>query len=214
MAMPFQPWRAALQPASFGGAGFKVEAGGKRGGRRIAEHEYSKQDTPFGEDMGRKAHRWAITGYCIGPGYLAARDALIAVCDSEGPFTLVHPSLGTEQVHCDDYDVSESREKGGFCTFQLVFVEAGQDPGAATTADTQSQSNAAADASNGTAATTVDNGLAGQGGIGSDSVASSQAAAAAQNVTPVTTPTASPSDGFGGPSAPTTYPPTGGIGSA
>lgn len=98
MGLPFQPWRASLLPASFGGAEFKVEAGAKSGGRRIAEHEYPKQDTPFGEDMGRKAHRWQITGYCIGPYYTIDRDALVALCDSEGPYTLQHPSLGSEQV--------------------------------------------------------------------------------------------------------------------
>ncbi len=168
MPLPYQPWRAALQPASFGGCGFHVETGGKSGGRRIAEHEYPKQDTPFGEDMGRKAHRWPITGYCIGPNYLAGRDALIAVCDSQGPFTLVHPSLGTEQVHCDSYSAVERREKGGFVEFEFVFVEAGQDPGAATTADTQGQVTSAAADSNATAAATVDGGLAGQtgGGVG------------------------------------------------
>lgn len=168
MPLPFQPWRAALLPASFAGVVFHIETGGKSGGRRIAEHEYPKQDTPFGEDMGCKAHRWPITGYCIGPDYLDTRDALIAICDSEGPYTLQHPSIGFEQVHCETYTVSESREKGGFCTFEFVFVEAGQDPGASTTADTQAQVSSAADASNTTAASTVDSGLAGQtgGGVG------------------------------------------------
>ena len=200
MPYPYQPWRNALLPASLGDAGFHVEAGGKSGGRRISVHEYPKADTPNTEDMGRKARRWSITGYVIGPLYLDDRDVLIAVCEAEGPFTLVHPSLGEEQVHCETYSVSESRERGGFAQFEMALVEAGQDPGTSATADTQAQVGSAADSSNTTAASTVDGGLAGQGG---------------SDYTPVTTPTASPYDSFGGPSAPTSYPSgIGGIGSA
>ena len=203
MTYPYQPWRARLQPASFAGCGFHVEVGVQSGGRRIAEHEYPKVDTPFGEDMGRKARRWQITAYVIGPDYLDGRDALIAACEAEGPSALIHPSLGEKIVHCDSYAVAESREQGGKAQLDLVFVEAGQNPDASATADTQAQATSAADTSNGAAAATVDGGLAGQGGIGSDAVASAQAAA---NITPVTTPTASVNDGFGGPSAPINYP--------
>ena len=186
MAMPLQPWRAALQPASFGGADFKVEVGSKPGGRRLATHEYPKGETPDTEDMGRRATKWQITGYCIGPNYLSDRDAVIAVSNQEGPFTLVHPSFGSMQVHCELCVPTETREKGGFCAFEMTFVEAGQDPGVTTTADTQAQATSAAAATNSTAASTVDGGLAGQGGIGSDTAASAQASAG--TVTPVSAP--------------------------
>ena len=168
MVYPFQPWRAALLPASFGGCEFHIEVGGQAGGRRIAEHEYPKADTPFGEDMGRKARRWQITGYCIGPFYLYDRDALIDACESEGPFAFIHPSLGEFIVNCDTYSVSESRERGGFAQFEMVFVEAGQNPDDAATDDTQAQAASAATASNTTAASTLDGGLSGQtgGGVG------------------------------------------------
>ncbi len=168
MVMPFQPWRAVLQPASFNGCGFKVEAGSKPGGRRLATHEYPKGETPYTEDMGRRATRWQITGYCIGPNYLSDRDAVIAASNLEGPFTLVHPSFGSMQVHCELCVPTETREKGGFCAFEMTFVEAGSDPDAGPTADTQAQATSAADASNSTTASTVDSGLAGQtgGGVG------------------------------------------------
>lgn len=206
MAMAYQPWRAALLPASFGGAGFKVEAGGFGGGRRLSVHEYAHSDTPFVEDLGRKARRWQITGYCIGPGYLADRDALIAVCEAEGPFTLVHPSLGAEQVHCEVCNPVEVREKGGYVVFELVFVEAGQSPDTATTTDTQAQVASAADANS---AAATGSSTAGTGGIGSDAVASSQAASV---VTPVTTPLPAAVGGVDG--IPVAYPNSGGIGSA
>jgi len=210
--MPFQPWRAALQPASLGGVGFHVEVGSQASGRRIALHEYPKLDTPYAEDMGRRARRWPTTGYCIGPYYLQDRDALTAVLEVEGPFTFVHPSLGENQVVCEGYSVTEVREKGGFCVFEMQFVETGASPDNSVTDDTQAQATSAANDSNGNTASTVDGGLASQGGIGSDAVASAGANA---NITPVTTPTASPTDSFGGPSAPTSYPGgVGGIGSA
>ncbi len=187
MAMPYQPWRAALQPASFGGAGFHVEVGSQSGGRRIAGHEYPKSETPYAEDMGRKAGGWQITAYLIGPFYLGARDALLAVCDSEGPYTLVHPTFGAKQVHCGPYTASESRERGGYAQVDMTFFEAGQNPDASSTTDTQTQASGAASSSNDVAAAGADAALAGQGGIGSDAVASSQAAVG--TVTPISAPT-------------------------
>ena len=50
---------------------------------------------------------------------------LIGACDAYGPGTLVHPTLGTMQVNCDTWAVSETRERGGMATFEMVFVEAG-----------------------------------------------------------------------------------------
>ena len=168
MVYPYQPWRAALLPASFAGAGFRVEAGGINTGRRVAVHEYPKGVFLFAEEMGRKARRWPVTGYCIGPDYLDYRDALIAACEAEGPATLVHPSLGELQVHCDTCNMTESREKGGYCTFEMVFLEAGQNPDVSATSDTSAQATSAASASNDAAASTTDDGLAGQtgGGVG------------------------------------------------
>ena len=168
MPMPFQPWRAALLPASYAGCGFKVEAGGFSGGRRLAVHEYAHLDTPFVEDLGRKARRWQVTGYCVGPDYLDSRDALVEACETEGPATLMHPSFGSQQVHCEVCNPVEVREKGGYVVFELVFVEAGQSPDASATSDTASQAAGAAGASNDASASTVDDGLAGKtgGGVG------------------------------------------------
>lgn len=179
MALPRQPWRDALQPASFGGAGFRVEADSQNGGRRNATHEFPHRDEPWTEDMGRRARRWSIAGYLIGPNYLKPRDALVAVLESEGPHTLVHPLLGTVQANCDDYIVGERREQGGYCIVEMRFVEAGSQPGTTVTADTQSQVKSAADASDAAAANSAGASLgASGGGIGSDYVASRQAAAA------------------------------------
>jgi prophage DNA circulation protein len=58
--------------------------------------------------------------------YRVARNVLIAALDSEGPGTLIHPTLPELQVMCQGYSVTESRDKGGFCVFQMRFVEYGR----------------------------------------------------------------------------------------
>lgn len=170
MPMPFQPWRAAMVPASYGGAGFKVEVDGQASGRRNAVHEFPKQDVPWTEDMGRRARRWTITGYVIGPFYTDDRDALIEVLEAEGPATLVHPTLGEVQANVDEYAATERREQGGYCVFEMRFVEAGQQPDSAPANDTQAQVNSSASDAGAAAASSLDNGMAAQGGIGSDAV--------------------------------------------
>ena len=159
MAMPYQPWRAALQPASFRGAGFKVETNAMPTGRRNAFHEFAKRDTPFAEDMGRRGRHYSFTAYVIGPNYLDAKNALIAACEAGQAGTLVHPTLGTVQVNCDGCVPSESRERGGFCAFELVFLEAGSlDYGVAP--DTQAQAGSAATTLGSASATSLDSSLA------------------------------------------------------
>lgn len=156
MALPYQPWRAALQPASFRGAGFKVEAGGQAGGRRNATHEFPHRDVPYTEDLGRRARHWPITGYCIGPDYLDDRDDLIAALEAGDAGTLVHPTLGSMQVNVDTYSVSETRERGGICTFELAFVEAGSLTTNGVQADTQAQASSAGQNLGQTSADSVD----------------------------------------------------------
>lgn len=157
--MPPAPWRTGIQ-ASFRGAQFKIEVGGKAGGRRNVTHEFPQRDTPYTEDMGRRARHYPITGYVIGspknPNYLIARDALIAACEAYGPGTLVHPTLGSMQVNCDTYAVSETRERGGIATFEMAFVEAGAITEGGAVADTSAAAISAATNLGQTAAQSVD----------------------------------------------------------
>ena len=64
-ADPRNPWRLALLPAKFRDAPFFVESSAKSSGRRIVEHEFPKKDTPYAEDMGRKAFAVAVRAYVI-----------------------------------------------------------------------------------------------------------------------------------------------------
>ena len=123
--MPTAPWRLRLQPARYRDAIFHVEAGARSGGRRLAPHEYPKRDEPYVEDMGRKMRGYTVTAYCIGPNYQNDRNALIRALEAEGPGTLILPTLGDFQVKAGPYSVREVRERGGFCEFEMNFLEAG-----------------------------------------------------------------------------------------
>ncbi|MHC2534221.1 DNA circularization N-terminal domain-containing protein [Bradyrhizobium diazoefficiens] len=122
------PWRDRYQTASFRGAFFHVETDARASGRRVALHEYPKRDDPYAEDMGRAARRFQVQGYLIGPNYLQQKDALIAALEADGPgiLRLPMPYMGEDiEVMAGTYSVTESREKGGMCAFEMDFIEYG-----------------------------------------------------------------------------------------
>jgi len=137
-------WRDKLQPASFRGAGFYVETHDAEVGRRTARHEYPKRDLPYSEDLGRKPRVYRVNAVVIGPDYMAARDALLAACEQEGPATLVHPYLGSLEVVCEGCSFREELRAGGQATFSLTFCEAGKREYPAQTIDWTAQASDAA----------------------------------------------------------------------
>ena len=160
-----QPWRRRLMPAKFGRAEFHVEQQGRASGRRTVVHEYPKRDLPYAEDMGRHAIRYQMTGYVIGPYYQEEKELLLVELESEDAKVLEDPylPLNTHLAYngqpflfmCERYSVTETRERGGFAMFEMLFVEAGS-PGnleATTQDDTTGETSAAADEA-GTAAAT------------------------------------------------------------
>lgn len=133
-------WRAGLRAASFRGAGFLVTDHSADGGRRVAEFEYPLRDTGFTEDLGRATRRWRITGFVIGDDYFTARDALLAACEDSGEKgTLVHPYLGEKQARCLTISYRESTKEGRVCTFDLVFIDAGEEASPTQRTDTLGQ---------------------------------------------------------------------------
>jgi prophage DNA circulation protein len=136
------PWRDELMPASFRGALFHVEAGAKESGRRIVIHQYPKKDTPYAEDMGRRVRTFTVRGYCItfpvetglpnySVDYRTARDALIdALESSTGPGVLQLPTIAPLMVVNPQYRWSEEEKLGGYCVFDMTFVEFGSPPSA------------------------------------------------------------------------------------
>src|SRR4030095_72125 len=135
------PWRDALLPANFDGNLFHVEAGSKENGRRIVVHEFPKKELPYRGDMGRRAIEFSVRGYCISfmfdtesplymRDYRISRDLLRDRLETEGSGTLQLPSLPPMRVVCPRYRLSEEERLGGYCVFDMQFVEFGAPPGA------------------------------------------------------------------------------------
>lgn len=133
------PFRDALMPASFRGAMFHVEAGGKESGRRIVLHEFPKKEFPYAEDMGRRAFAFSVRGYCItyvrdtqfplySKDYRRARNLLISELEHDGPGILQLPTLSPVDVVCQQYRITEEEKLGGYCVFDMQFVEYGIPP--------------------------------------------------------------------------------------
>jgi prophage DNA circulation protein len=141
------PWRDALLPAQYNGAGFYVEAGGPESGRRLVVHEYPKRDAPYAEDMGRRARRFSVRAYCISssfnPDYRQQRDALRTQLETGGGGSLQLPNLSCGQVTCERYRLTETEKYGGYCVFDISFVEQGSSSAASTNSAAQLQTSSA-----------------------------------------------------------------------
>jgi prophage DNA circulation protein len=130
----------------FRNARFHVDTGVRESGRRIVPHEFPKRDVPYAEDMGRRAREFTVRAYIIvypmeraadahplhKRNYIPARDALIAALETEGPAELQLPLLGVLNVACSRYRITEEDKLGGYCVFDMSFVEYGQAPAEGT----------------------------------------------------------------------------------
>jgi len=122
---------------SFKGAEFYVRESELEVGRRVQVHEYPERDTPYAEDLGRKARKLQFEAYCIGPDYHIARDALIVKAEEPGSGSLRHPYHGTLTVTITSFRVRESTRNGGYAAITIQCVEAGEQAFPAVTTATQ-----------------------------------------------------------------------------
>lgn len=136
------PWRDNLKLAQFRGAFFHCESNAKDNGRRIVMHEFPKKELPYAEDMGRRAYAFSVRAYCItyprtldgiagqlfNRDYTFVRDQLINALETAGPGTLVLPTLPMQNVVVERYRVMEEEKFGGYCSFDIQFVEFGVPP--------------------------------------------------------------------------------------
>ena len=112
-------------PASFKGFSFEATSASSEHGRRGAEGEF-----PFGEDtayadMGRRIRTYALQARFVTNDHVALANAFIAVCESQGPGDLVHPTRGIVTVACKKCAVKDELLEGyGITTVDLEFVEA------------------------------------------------------------------------------------------
>lgn len=145
---PQSPWRSRLLPAHFDGRLFHVETGSVGGGRRIALHEFPKKELGYAEDMGKRAREFTVRGYVIvyphdAPeggefdllyrrDYTLARNALQTRLDQGGPGMLQLPTMWelaiAGPVVCTQYRMTEEERFGGYCVFDMTFVERGVQP--------------------------------------------------------------------------------------
>lgn len=116
-------WRDQLRKASFKGVGFLVAGAEGSFGRSVVVHQFPKKSTAFAEDIGAKPSEFSVEAFVIGADYFAARDAMLSICQEEGPGDLVHPFLGKKYVVCTGITLKESTADGGIATFTLSFTE-------------------------------------------------------------------------------------------
>lgn len=137
-------WRLRLQPGSWRGCGFVLDAGETHAGRRLAIHEYPYRDTIWVEDLGKLPRRFNITAFLVGDDVYEQRDALVSACEQAGPGSLVHPTMGTAQCVLLDFVVIDRRERGRMVqvSMQFILAAAMMYPGIATDTS-QAISNAA-----------------------------------------------------------------------
>jgi prophage DNA circulation protein len=118
-------WWQQLQPGSWRGCGFVLDAGQTVAGRRIALHEYAYRDDVWPEDLGKLPRRFSIQAFLVGDDVYSQRDAMLAACEQAGTGTLVHPTLGSMQVVLMEFSVTDRRDRGRYVEVQLTFIVAG-----------------------------------------------------------------------------------------
>ena len=131
-------WRDNWIRAQYNSAPFFCEANSRESGRRIIEHEFPKKNDPYAEDMGRHAYEFTIRAYCIvyprddddlyQRNYLQVRDRLMDALEAEGPGQLQFSTQPMQTVVVSRYRMTEEEKFGGYCTFDITFLEYGINP--------------------------------------------------------------------------------------
>jgi len=118
-------WWQQLQPGSWRGAGFVLDAGQTAAGRRIALHEYPYRDDAWPEDLGKLPRRFTVQAFLVGDDVYQQRDAMLRVVEQSGAGTLVHPTLGSVQCVLLEFSATDRRERGRYVELQFAFILAG-----------------------------------------------------------------------------------------
>lgn len=145
-------WFQNLKQASFGDVPFAVESNRLAAGRKTAVHNYPFRDDVWVEDLGKRARQFEIVGYLIdgdiktGAGsVITQRDNLLEVCEMEGGWTLVHPTIGTvKNVVCLNVEIIERRDLGPVFEIRLGLIVGGNRKFPTTTTSTAAGSVSAA----------------------------------------------------------------------
>lgn len=96
--MDIQDLYNTLLTATFGGVPFYVIDTSQETGRRVMQFIYPGIDDASYQDLGADDGPISLRGLLVGDDYLAQMRTLRAVFRSPGPYTMVHPWLGSLQV--------------------------------------------------------------------------------------------------------------------
>lgn len=107
-----------LQPASFRGVDFLVNAETKLGGKKTVTHEYVNSDKRLTEEMGKFPPSFMIEAIVR---TLQKRFDLERELDLPGLGTLVHPVYGSIEVKSTTYSVSSNQTRIGEFRFSINF---------------------------------------------------------------------------------------------
>jgi len=137
-------WSQQLQPGSWRGVGFVLDAGDTAAGRRVAIHEYPYRDDAWAEDLGKLPRRFTIQAFIVGDDCYQQRDQMLRACEQSGAGTLVHPTLGSIQCVLLEFQCADRRERGRVVELQFAFIVAGDVKYPATATATASAVTSAA----------------------------------------------------------------------
>lgn len=115
-------WFEQLQPGSWRGVGFVMDAAATTTGRRIAMHEYPYRDTVWPEDLGKLPRQYVFRAYLTGDDVYQQRDRMMAACERAGAGTLVHPTLGSLTVVLLNASFTDQRDRGRYIEVAFSFV--------------------------------------------------------------------------------------------
>ncbi len=134
-------WQDDLQPASWRGVPFSVEASELRAGRNTALHSYPFRDKApaWVEDVGLAPNATRITGFLVGEDVAAQQDRMLAAVQEYGTGELVHPMRGSLTGSITGgCTFALRKDRGRIIELQFAFIE--NDPGSpypVTQPDTQ-----------------------------------------------------------------------------
>ena len=115
-----------LFSASYNGVPFVVRKADGEFGRRVVVHKYAFRNTPWPEDVGKKAREFEIDGFIEGDDVTAQLQFLLSVVELNGSGVLIHPSLGILNVTLLNLRTEESYEHGRVVMLHFKFIEAGK----------------------------------------------------------------------------------------
>lgn len=115
-----------LRPGSFRGVPFETVDSTYSVGRRVVVHEYPQRDTPFVEDLGRKAREITFTAVVAGADYIAKMQRLVEALEKPGSGVLIHPWFGKIDATPKSVSTVTFTKKIRTASVKLTFVESGK----------------------------------------------------------------------------------------